>query len=90
MIAPIYAEVMAQLVVRIPDDLAAAVDRLVEIGVVGSRSEAVRAALGALVDEHRRREVGASIVAGYEARPQGEEVAWSDDATTAMIAEEPW
>ncbi len=82
---------MAQLVTRIDDDLAAAVDELVASGVVASRSEAVRLGLQQLIDRHRRDRTGARIVAGYRARPQEEaEVAWADDATVRMIAEEPW
>jgi len=82
---------MTQLVTRVDDELAAAVDALVAQGVVASRSEAVRVALEGLIDRHRRDEVGAAIRAGYEARPQEDaEVGWSDAATAAMIADEPW
>jgi Arc/MetJ-type ribon-helix-helix transcriptional regulator len=82
---------MAQLVTRVNDDLAAAIDALVEQGVVSSRSEAVRRGLERLVDEHRRAEIGARITDGYRARPQTEsEVGWADTATVQMIGEEPW
>jgi len=82
---------MAQLVTRIKEDLAVQVDRLVERGVVDSRSDAVRQGLEMLVDRHRRERVAAAIVAGYEAHPQTEEeVAWADAATRRMIAEESW
>ncbi len=82
---------MHQLVTRIDDELAAAIDRLVDDGVVANRSEAVRTGLRQLVDQHRRRGVAAEIVAGYERVPQTDaEIAWVDDATAAMIAEEPW
>lgn len=81
---------MAQLVARIDDELAAAVDALVDAGVVESRSEAVRVGLRALVDRHRRRQVGDAIRAGYEAVPDDDAELWSDDATIAMINEEPW
>jgi hypothetical protein len=51
----------------------------------------VRGGLHALVDEHRRRRIGRAIVAGYQAVPQtAEDVGWSDEATIAMIADEPW
>ena len=86
-----YAKRMAQLVTRVDDDLAAAVDGLVAAGVVSSRSEAVRVGLLELVERHRRAEVGRQIVAGYEAMPQTDaEVGWVDEATERMIAEEPW
>ncbi len=82
---------MAQLVTRLDDKLVAAVDELVDSGVVGNRSEAVRMGLEKLVDEQRRRRIGAEIVAGYERMPQTEEeLAGIDEATRALIAEEPW
>lgn len=82
---------MAQLVTRVDDQLAAAIDELVASGVVASRSQAVRLGLERLVDRHRRDAVGASIVEGYRRRPQtGAEVGWSDAASAAMIADEPW
>ncbi len=82
---------MTQLVTRIDEELAGAVDQLVADGVVANRSEAVRLALRQLVDRHRRDEIGRAIVAGYAASPQEEqEVGWADRATVAMIADEPW
>lgn len=82
---------MTQLVTRVDDELAAAVDQLVEAGIVGSRSEAVRLGLKALVDRHRRDQIGRRIAEGYRAQPQTEaDVGWVDDATVRMIAEEPW
>jgi Arc/MetJ-type ribon-helix-helix transcriptional regulator len=82
---------MQQLVTRIDDDLAAALDRLVDDGVVANRSEAVRLGLRHLIDQHRRQGIAAQIVAGYERMPQTEaEIGWVDDATAAMIADEPW
>jgi Arc/MetJ-type ribon-helix-helix transcriptional regulator len=90
-IAKRYAERMAQLVTRISDDLLAEVDELVAGGVVESRSEAVRLGLRGIVDAHRRRRIGDAIVAGYQAQPQtASEVGWADEATVAMITEEPW
>src|SRR5436305_6029914 len=90
-IAKCYAECMAQLVTRVNDDLAAAVDELVAAGVVASRSEAVRLGLERLVERYRRSQVGARIVDGYRRRPQGDdEVGWADEATRRMIAEESW
>jgi len=82
---------MPQLVTRLDDDLAAAVDQLVSDGVVANRSDAVRAGLVALVDRHRRDRIGAEIVEGYRRIPQTEDDgAWADEATLRMIAEEPW
>lgn len=82
---------MAQLVTRISEELAAEVDALVAAGTVDSRSAAVRIGLERLVDEDRRRAVGEAIVDGYRRLPQSvDDVGWTDDATAAMIAEEPW
>ena len=82
---------MAQLVTRVDDDLAAAVDQLVAAGVVASRSEAVRLGLEQLVDRCRRDEIGARIASGYRERPQSDaEVGWADESSLRMIAEEPW
>lgn len=82
---------MSQLVTRIDDDLARAIDALVEEGVVESRSDAVRVALRELIDRHRRRAIGQAIVDGYTRQPQtDEEVAWADELTIRMIEEEPW
>ena len=61
------------------------------IGVVASRSEAVRLGLERLVDRHRRDAVGARITTGYRSVPQTEaEVGWADESSVRMIAEEPW
>ena len=81
---------MAQIVTRVDDDLVELVDQLVRDGVVESRSDAVRRALGALVERHRRAAVGAAIVEGYRRMPEQDDAGWSDDATRQMIAEEPW
>jgi Arc/MetJ-type ribon-helix-helix transcriptional regulator len=90
-IAKRYAERMAQLVTRISEELAAQVDELVAGGVVESRSAAVRLGLLRIVDEHRRRRIGDAIVAGYRDLPQTpSDIGWPDEATVAMIAEEPW
>jgi Arc/MetJ-type ribon-helix-helix transcriptional regulator len=82
---------MTQLVARIDDQLATEVDALVSDGVVASRSEAVRMGLEVLVDRHRRERVGAAIADGYRRMPQtDDELAGLDEATRALIHEEPW
>lgn len=82
---------MAQLVTRVPDSVAEAVDHLVEKGVFASRSDAVRAGLETIVDRERRDAIGRAIVDGYRRIPQhADDLAWPDAATSAMIAEEPW
>lgn len=82
---------MAQLVTRVDDQLAAAVDELVTAGVVRSRSEAVRRGLEQLIDHHRRARIGDRIVEGYRSQPQDEaDVGWADASTVQMILDEPW
>jgi Arc/MetJ-type ribon-helix-helix transcriptional regulator len=91
-IAQRYADcVTVQLVTRVPDSIAEAVDGLVAAGVFASRSDVVRAGLEAVVDRERRDAIGRAIADGYRRMPQDEDdLTWSDAATSAMIAEEPW
>jgi Arc/MetJ-type ribon-helix-helix transcriptional regulator len=80
-----------QLVTRVPDDVMAAVDRLVREGVFESRSEAVRVGLAVVVERQRREATGKAIVDGYRRIPQrDDDLPWADAASAAMIAEEPW
>ena len=82
---------MAQLVTRLDDRLVEQLDALIADGVVATRSEAVRLGLERLIDEHKRRRVGAQIVEGYRRQPQtDEELTGLDEATRALIEEEPW
>jgi hypothetical protein len=58
---------------------------------MAGRSEAGRQAPDLLVEQQRRRRIGASIVKSYLRHPQPDsEVGWIDVATVEMIAEEPW
>ena len=78
---------MAQLVTRVDDELAAAIDQLITEGVYPNRSAAVRAALKELLRERRRQHE----IEMYTRFPQTEdEVGWSDESTRRMIEEEPW
>lgn len=82
---------MAQVVARIDDALADSVDQLIADGAAASRSDAVRQGLEFLTDRHRRARIADAIVRGYLAQPQTEDDgAWADDATVAMITDEPW
>lgn len=86
-----YAKRMAQLVTRVDDRLLAQVDALVDEGVAATRSDAVRLGLVALVESHRRQRTGTAIVEGYRRHPQqDDELAGLDEATRALIEEEPW
>ncbi len=80
-----------QLVTRVPDSIVEAVDDLVRAGVFASRSDAVRAGLETVVERERRDAIARAIVDGYRRIPQdADDLTWSDAATAAMIAEEPW
>lgn len=47
--------------------------------------------LEALVDHHRRHQVGRAIVEGYRDHPQtAQELAGLDGATRSLVEEEPW
>lgn len=82
---------MAQVVVRLPDDMAATLDDLVATGAVASRSDAVREGLRLLLDTRRRSAIGEQVVSGYLRTPQSDaDGAWADEQTRAMIADEPW
>ena len=82
---------MAQFVTRLDDGLVADVDDLVAEGVVANRSEAVRLGLQVLIDQHRRHRTGRDIAQGYRRQPQtDEELSGLDDATRALIEEDPW
>ncbi|MGH9291632.1 MAG: ribbon-helix-helix domain-containing protein [Acidimicrobiales bacterium] len=82
---------MAQLVTRVDDQLLAEVDALVSAGTAATRSDAVRLGLQALVDRHRRQQIGQAIVDAYRRHPQDEgELAGLDEATRVLVEEEPW
>jgi Arc/MetJ-type ribon-helix-helix transcriptional regulator len=82
---------MTQLVTRVDDELAKGVDELVRQGVAASRSDAVRIGLEQLIDRHRRQRIGIEISDAYRRLPQTDvEMAGLNDATRALIEEEPW
>ena len=86
-----YAVCITQLVTRVDDTLVAAIDAMVDSGMVASRSDAVRLALTRFVDQQTRADIGARIVKGYVQTPQtDQEVGWTEAATARMVAEEPW
>jgi Arc/MetJ-type ribon-helix-helix transcriptional regulator len=87
----IYDDTMGQFVTRIDDDLARAIDQLVEEGVFHSRSEAVRKSLTATLDAHRRIRLGRETNEGYSRVPEtDEELRLAEAVATLMIAAEPW
>ncbi|MEX0795584.1 MAG: ribbon-helix-helix domain-containing protein [Acidimicrobiia bacterium] len=82
---------MGQFVTRIDDDLARAIDELVEEGVFESRSEAVRKSLTASLEAHRRIRLGRASNKGYAQFPEtDEEMRLAEAVATLMITAEPW
>ena len=82
---------MPQLVTRIDDEMAAAIDALLADDEFASRSDVVRAGIVRLIDERRRRAIGEEIVAGYQRAPEtAEELAAAEANARAMIVDEPW
>lgn len=80
-----------QIAVRLSDPRSSELDELVRSGQFPSRAEAVRRAIGELVDRERRARLGASIAAGYQRILQtDEEVAVAEAAAVRSIHEEPW
>ena len=80
-----------QVAVRLPLDLLATVDRLVDAGVYPSRAAAVRAGLEAIAEAQRRRAVDDAVVDGYTRIPP---TVSEDEAALASlrdaVAEESW
>jgi len=80
-----------QLAIRIADGLADGLDDLIERGRFATRTEAVRTAIGELIDRERRKAIDAAIVLGYEKHPEtAEELQIADGNLRRLIAEEPW
>jgi Arc/MetJ-type ribon-helix-helix transcriptional regulator len=82
---------MSQLVTRIDDEMAAAIDALIASGEFASRSDVVREGVARLVDERRRRTIGEQIIAGYDRSPETpDELLQAEASARAMIDDEPW
>ncbi len=80
-----------QLAIRIAEELAEGLDELVREGRFATRTEAVRAAIGELIERERREAIGAAIVVGYERHPEtAEELQIADGNLRRLIAEDPW
>jgi Arc/MetJ-type ribon-helix-helix transcriptional regulator len=80
-----------QIAIRIPDELAEALEDLVESGRFETKADAIRTGLEALVEAERRRRVGELIADGYRRMPEGDaEVEAARRAAIRSIHEEPW
>jgi len=80
-----------QIAVRLSSELTTSLDELVAGGRFATRAEAVRSAITSLVDQERRRRVGAEIAEGYRRIPQSDEdLAAATAAATCSVHDEPW
>jgi Arc/MetJ-type ribon-helix-helix transcriptional regulator len=61
-----------QIAVRIPSELAEALEELVETGRFETKADAVRTALETLVEADRRQRLGELIAEGYRRVPQAD------------------
>lgn len=80
-----------QIAVRIPGELLAGLDCLVESGVYESRAAAVRAGVEAIMAIEQRRQVDRDVVEGYRRKPITD--AEREAAVASLrdaILEEPW
>jgi Arc/MetJ-type ribon-helix-helix transcriptional regulator len=80
-----------QIAVRLPGELLAELDDLVQRGVYDSRAAAVRAGIAAIAELDRRRTTDRAVIAGYRRTPPttAEEAAALASLREAIL-EEPW
>jgi Arc/MetJ-type ribon-helix-helix transcriptional regulator len=80
-----------QIAVRLPDELAASLERLVgPEGPYVTKADAVRTAIEELVDREERRRIGEAIAEGYRRMPQTAEEIGPIEDDYRSIEEEPW
>lgn len=80
-----------QIAVRISDELLQTIDDMIEQGLVESRADAVRQALGRMVDQIERLRIDRAIVEGYRRTPATEdEQAAAQAALRKSIEDETW
>lgn len=80
-----------QIAVKLPDDLVAAIDRLVGEGAYPSRSAAVRRALDSLVAASERAALDQAFADGFRAAPEtAEELSDAMRVAVEAINDEPW
>ncbi|MDA8400529.1 MAG: ribbon-helix-helix domain-containing protein [Actinomycetota bacterium] len=82
---------MTQMISRVSEELIVKVDRLIQEGVVATRSEAIRMGLEQLVETHERERIIRHIAEAYRLTPQtDEELVGIAKSTAALVKEEPW
>lgn len=81
---------MTTVAMRMPDELLSHVDALVASGRFRNRSSAFRAAIEALLEDERRREIDRRYVEGYTAIPADPVDGFTESLADRSVAEEPW
>lgn len=83
--------VTKQVAVKLPDELLDDIDRLVERGAFGSRSQAIRSGLEAVVASRRRQEADQRYRDAFARLPETEgELADATRQALESIRDEPW
>lgn len=82
---------MTQIAVKLPEQLLATVDQLVGKGRYANRSQAVRAALEALVRQDRAEQIGQAFARGFALHPErDDELTEAHRLAEESIHDEPW
>lgn len=80
-----------QIAVKLPPELGAALDDLVDRGVYANRSQAVRVAVEALVRRSAVERIDAAFADGFARHPErAEEMADATRLAIEAIEDEPW
>ncbi len=80
-----------QIAVKLPDELLAEIDRLVEGGAFDNRSQAVRTGLESVIASGRRAEIDQRYRAAFARHPETEEeLADARRLAIDSIHDEPW
>ncbi len=81
----------SQIAVKLPEELLAAVDRLVRTERFANRSEVVRAGLQIVVDDDATARIDTAFAAGFERTPDSDaEVRRATALAIESIEDEPW
>jgi Arc/MetJ-type ribon-helix-helix transcriptional regulator len=80
-----------QIAIKLPEELVAAVDRLVDEGHYESRSDAVRTGIGMVVRKADRQRVDRAFAQGFARTPESAgELADARRLAIEAIEDEPW
>lgn len=82
---------MTTVAVRLPDEILSLLDGLIENGRYPNRTEAIKAGLAAIIDQHVREDIDRRIADAYSRFPETpSEIRAVHESTRALISEEPW